>query len=68
MGKKITLTERQNELLVFIAAGLSDEEMAQELGCTVANIRSISDRLIYKFKANNRPNLVYKAFKNGLIK
>lgn len=68
MRKKITLTERQNELLTYIAAGMSDEEMAQQLSCTVANIRSISDRLIYKFKANNRPNLVYKAFKKGLIK
>ena len=66
--KKITLTDRQNEVLTFIAAGLSDDEISKELNCTVANVRSISDRLIYKIKANNRPNLIYKAFKKGLIK
>ena len=66
--KKITLTERQNEILTYIAAGYSDEEMAKELKCTVYNIRSISDRLVFKVKAVNRPNLIYKAFKKGLIK
>lgn len=66
--KKITLTERQTEVLKYIAAGYSDEDMAKELKCTVANIRSLSDRLIYKIKANNRPNLIYKAFKKGLLK
>lgn len=68
MKKNITLTEKQHTVLELIAKGLSDNEIANSLGCTVANIRSISDRIVYKFQANNRPNLVYKAFKKGLIK
>lgn len=66
--KKITLTERQEQVLKLIAEGYNDTEIAHNLECTVANIRSISDRIIYKFQANNRPNLIYKALKRGLIK
>ena len=63
--KKITLTERQQHVLELIANGFYDSEISKELECTVANIRSISDRIIYKFQANNRPNLVYKACKKA---
>ena len=66
--KTVELTEKQKTVLELIAEGFSDKEISQKLKCTIANIRSISDRLIYKINANNRPNLVYKALKKGLIK
>lgn len=66
--KKITLTEKQERVLELIAEGFSDLEIASKLKCTVANVRSISDRIVYKTKAFNRPNLVYIALKKGLIK
>lgn len=66
--KKETLTERQKQILELIAQGFNDYEISQKLECTVANIRSLSDRIIYKVKAENRPNLIYKAMQKGLIK
>lgn len=66
--KRETLTERQTEVLKLIAYGFNDYEMSQKLECTVANIRNISDRIIFKINALNRPNLIYEAMKKGLIK
>ena len=67
MKKKDTLTEKQQHVLELIANGFNDKEIAKTLGCTEANVRNISTNIFYKIDAYNRPNLVYKAMKKGLI-
>lgn len=66
--KKIPeLTEREIEVLKFLATGKKYEAIASEIGTTRRSIDGIKDRLFSKFNVDNRSELVIVAINSGLI-
>ncbi|MEE4117054.1 MAG: response regulator transcription factor [Marinilabiliaceae bacterium] len=65
---KLTLTEREREVLEYICKGLSNSEISKKLGLSHRTIDGHRARLFEKTGAKNAPNLVMFAVKNGLIK
>ena len=61
-------TEREIKILELLAEGKKQFEIAEELGISKITL----DKELFSLKngllAVNIPNLIYKAFKNGLIK
>jgi ATP/maltotriose-dependent transcriptional regulator MalT len=62
-----TLTERENQVLVLIAAGLSNEEIAAELVVTINTVRTHIKSINRKFGVRSRTQAVYQAQRLGLL-
>lgn len=58
-------TERQLEILRYIAFGYSNEEISTKLGCTAATVRTHVDVLLRRINASTRAHAVGKAYRNG---
>jgi len=61
------VTEREREVLVLIARGLSDTEIAAELYLSVATAKSHVGRLLTKLGARDRAQLVISAYEADLV-
>ena len=61
------LTEREREVLVLIAQGLSNAEIAQSLFISPTTAKTHVSRIISKLDAKNRSQLVIIAYENGLV-
>lgn len=61
------LTEREREVLVLIAQGLSNAEIAQQLFISPTTAKTHVSRIISKLDAKNRTQLVVIAYDNGLV-
>ncbi|WP_026316933.1 response regulator [Actinokineospora enzanensis] len=70
-GKRPTpldgVTEREREVLVLIARGLSNAEIAERLVLSPATIKTHIGRLLAKLHARDRAQLVIAAYESGLI-
>lgn len=62
-----TLSDRQLELLVLIAEGLSIKEIAQRWGLTNKSVDSLKYRLMKELNIHNRVDLARLAILEGLI-
>lgn len=62
-----TLTERQVEVLRPMAQGLSNKEIARELGVSPATVKTHVAQLIGVLGATNRTDAAIKARERGLI-
>lgn len=61
------LSPRERELLPLLAGGLSQRELAQELGVTVKTIETYRTRIGHKLGLTSRAELIRFALDNGLL-
>jgi DNA-binding NarL/FixJ family response regulator len=61
------ITEREREVLVLIARGLSNSEIAESLFISVATVKAYVTRLLTKLDARDRARLVVLAYETGLV-
>jgi DNA-binding NarL/FixJ family response regulator len=62
-----TLTDREREVVALVAAGLTNEEIADELVISPATARTHVSRAMVKCGARDRAQLVVMAYESGLV-
>ena len=62
-----SLSDREREILKFIARGHKDHEIARVLGIEACTVRFHVRNLLEKLGVKNRAAAVYRAVKNGWI-
>lgn len=61
------LTDRERELLVFIAQGSTNAEIAEQLVLSPLTVKSHVSRILMKMDARDRTQLVVMAYESGLV-
>ncbi len=61
------LTDRGLEVLVLVARGLSNAEIAQQLYVSPATAKTHVARLLMKLDARDRAQLIVAAYESGLV-
>ena len=61
------LTEREREVVVLVAQGMSNEEIAAEWVVSPATVRTHVSRAMMKLRARDRAQLVVMAYQSGLV-
>ncbi|MFK4102933.1 response regulator [Streptomyces sp. NPDC019531] len=61
------VTDRELEVLVLIARGLSNTEIAEHLHLSLATVKTHIGRLLAKLRARDRAQLVIVAYETGLV-
>lgn len=61
------LTDREREVLLLIARGLSNTELGERLHLTQATVKTYVGRLLAKLHARDRAQLVIVAYESGLM-
>lgn len=62
------LTNREQEILLLIAQGMSNQEIADELFITLKTVKTHVSNILAKLEVEDRTQAVIYAFKHGLIK
>jgi DNA-binding NarL/FixJ family response regulator len=62
------VTEREREVLVLVARGFSNAEIAEHLRVSLATAKTHVGRLLTKLGARDRAQLVIVAYESGLIR
>jgi DNA-binding NarL/FixJ family response regulator len=63
-----SLTEREREIVTLVAAGLSNDEIAQRLYVSPATAKTHVSRAMIKLGARDRAQLVVLAYESGLVR
>ena len=63
-----SLTDREREVLALVAAGLSNDEIAQHLVVSPATTKTHINRAMTKLGAHDRAQLVIIAYETGLVR
>lgn len=66
-GRLSDLTEREREVLVLIARGMNNDEIAEELVISPATSKTHVSRIMSKLDARDRAQLVVIAYESGLV-
>jgi DNA-binding NarL/FixJ family response regulator len=61
------VTDREREVLVLIAKGMSNAELCKYLHLTMATVKTHIGRLLFKLQARDRAQLVIVAYETGLV-
>lgn len=61
------LTDREREILTFIARGMNNDEIADVLVISPATVKTHVARIMAKLDAHDRAQLVVLAYENGLV-
>lgn len=62
------LTNREREILLLIAQGMSNQEIADELFITLKTVKTHVSNILAKLEVEDRTQAAIYAFKHGLIK
>ncbi len=62
------MTDREREVLVLVAAGKSNHEIAEELYLSPATVKTHVNRAMQKLGVHDRAGLVIAAYESGLVK
>jgi DNA-binding NarL/FixJ family response regulator len=62
------LTDREREVMALVAAGLSNEEIAERLVVSPATAKTHVSRAMVKLNARDRAQLVVFAYESGLVR
>ena len=62
------LTEREREVMALVAAGLSNDEIAEKLVVSPATAKTHVSRAMVKLVARDRAQLVVFAYESGLVR
>ncbi|MBB2943351.1 DNA-binding NarL/FixJ family response regulator [Actinoplanes lutulentus] len=62
------VTEREHEILVFVAHGLSNDEIAARLHLSPLTVKTHVNRTMIKLNARDRAQLVVIAYQNDLVR
>ena len=62
------LTEREREVLTLVAAGLSNDEIAERLYVSPLTAKTHVNRAMTKLGARDRAQLVVVAYQTGLVR
>lgn len=63
-----SLTEREREIVTHVAAGLSNDEIAERLFLSPATVKTHVSRAMIKLGARDRAQLVVLAYESGLVR
>jgi len=61
------LTQREKDVLELVGKGMTNKEIARMLFVSHALVRLYMSRLLEKFDASNRTELVVNAFRSGIL-
>ena len=63
----VGLTEREREVLVLVARGRSNTDIATDLVLTEATVKTHVNRLFAKLRVRSRAQAVVMAYESGLV-
>jgi DNA-binding NarL/FixJ family response regulator len=66
-GRLDALTDREREVLVLVAAGMSNEDIAARLVVSAHTVKTHVNRAMTKLDAHDRAQLVIAAYETGLV-
>ncbi|MDX8049915.1 response regulator transcription factor [Lentzea sp. BCCO 10_0798] len=67
LGELDALTKRENEIMVLVARGLSNSEIAERYHLSEATVKTHVNRLMNKLELSSRAQVVVAAYEAGLV-